>query len=233
MIHPLYTQIKQSLLKDILDGRYPPGAKLPSQRELCANFSTSHMTIRRVINELLKEGIVQSIPGKGLYVISIKQNTIEGLILDFTKDQAQRGITASSQLLAGYVTSANKLTAQTLQVEPGANIIYLHRLCLADGVPLALQTSYLVHAFCPHLLEFDLSNRSLFAILRDEFGLWLESSKISLQAVLAGKEDAQLLELALPSPLLTIEQVTFLHSGRPVEFTRTRYRGDRYRFNLK
>jgi len=190
------------------------------------------MTVRRAINELLHEGVIFAIPGKGLYVAERKQDAESEPLRSFTEEMARRAMRASSQVLAAKVIGASTVLARALSVEVGAQLAYLYRLRLADGVPMALQVSYLRHALCPGLLEHDLEHGSLYTVLRDVYGLHLAHSTRAVEAALADEERAALLQLTPPAALLIVEQLTYLDSGQAVEFSRTTYRGDRYRLPL-
>jgi GntR family transcriptional regulator len=229
---PLYAQLKESLIAAIGRGDLMPGDQIPSQRVLCERYGMSHMTVRRAISELLNEGVIYGIPGKGLYVTERKQDDESGPLIGFSEDMARRGMLASSQVLAAEIVGASTVLSNSLGVEVGTPLIYLRRLRLADGVPMALQGSYLPQALCPSLLEHDLARRSLFDLLRNEYRLNLADGRTTVEAALADEEQASLLGLSLPVPLLIVEQLTFLDSGQAIEFVRTAYRGDRYRLRI-
>jgi len=229
---PLYAQLKESLIASIGRGELTPGDQIPSQRILCERYSMSHMTVRRAISELLNEGVIYGIPGKGLYVTARKQDAESGPLSGFTEDMARRGMVASSQVLAAEIVGASTVLASALGVEVGTPLVYLRRLRLADGEPMALQGSYLLLALCPGLLEHDLARRSLFDLLRSAYGLKLADGRSTVEAALADEEQARLLRLPLPAPLLIVEQLTYLEGGQAVEFVRTAYRGDRYRLRM-
>jgi GntR family transcriptional regulator len=229
---PLYAQLKENLIAAIGRGDLTPGDQIPSQRVLCERYSMSHMTVRRAINELISEGVIYTIPGKGLYVTERKQDAESSPLIGFSEDMARRGMAASSQVLAAELVGASTVLASALGVEVGTPLIYLRRLRLADGEPMALQGSYLPHALCPGLLEHDLARRSLFDLLRGGYRLSLASGTTTVEAALADEEQARLLALPLPAPLLIVEQLTYLDSGQAIEFVRTAYRADRYRLRM-
>jgi GntR family transcriptional regulator len=230
---PLYAQLKESLIAAIKRGEHAPGGQIPSQRILCERYRMSHMTVRRAINDLLNEGVIYGIPGKGLYVAGRKQDAESGPLIGFTEDMAQRGMVASSQVLAAEIVGASTVLASALGVEGGAPLVHLRRLRLADGEPMALQGSYLPHALCPGLLKHDLASRSVFALLRGEYGLSLADSTTTVEAALATEEQVRLLGLRPPAPLLIVEQLTRLDTGQAIEFVRTAYRADRYRLRVR
>ena len=229
---PLYAQLKGTLIDAIACGDLKPGDQLPSQRALGETYGMSHMTVRRAISELINEGVIYAIPGKGIYVAANKQDAEAGPLVGFTEDMARRGMMASSQVLAAEIVGASTLLAQVLNVPVCTPLIYLYRLRLADGEPMALQTGYLPHTLCPGLLEHDLEHNSLFAVLRNVYGLHLTGSTTAVEAALTDKEQAALLGLPFPSALLITEQITYLDTSQPIEFVRTAYRGDRHRLRL-
>jgi GntR family transcriptional regulator len=232
-VMPLYSQIKEKLLAAISRGEFKAGDQLPSQRELCERYSASHMTVRRAIDDLVASGVISAIPGKGLYVTEPKQDTEASPLISFTEDMARRGMKATNQVLEAEVTAAPTILAKALGVEVGTALVYLRRLRLADGHPMALQTNYLVHACCPGLLEHDLNQNSLFKILKSHYGLQIAAYSATVEAVLASESEAALLGLTPPAALLVTEQISYLENGRAIEFVRSAYRGDRYRMRVR
>jgi GntR family transcriptional regulator len=229
LVLPLYAQVKEALIARLENGEYVPGDQIPSQRDLMGTYSASHMTIRRVINELIQEGYIYPVPGKGLYVSSPKQQAESGPLMSFTQEMRQRVMTASSRVLIAALVTASTPLARTLEIDPGAPLVFLRRLRLADGMPMALQSSYLRAALVPDLLSHDLETQSLYDLLANVYNLRLADGEVSVEAVLADDEQAELLGATQPCALLVAEQITHLETGEPFEFTRSIYRGDRYR----
>jgi GntR family transcriptional regulator len=226
---PLHTQLKASLTARIAQGEFEAGGQLPSQRALCEQYGMSHMTVRRAINELIHAGVILSVPGKGLFSAGPKKDAEAGPLIGFSEDMARRGMVAATRVLAAEIVEAPLPIAQKLGVAPGAPLVHLNRLRLADGEPMALQTSYLHSELCPGLLQYDLEHQSLFAILRDRYGLRLTRAANAVEAGLADAEAARWLGLRRPAALLITEQLTYLDTGHAVEFVRSIYRADRYR----
>jgi GntR family transcriptional regulator len=230
---PLYAQLKEEIIAAARRGDLVPGDRLPSQRELVERYRMSHMTVRRAIDDLVREGLVYAIPGKGLYVGGRKQEAEGGPLAGFSEDMASRGMRASSRVLAAEIVGASTILSQGLATPVGTPLVMLRRLRLADDVPMGIQTAYLPHGLCPGLLEHDLERGSLFAILRGVYGLTLAAGTTVAEAALADPEAAALLGLPTPAALLVTEQITFLDDGRPIELARSAYRGDRYRLRVR
>lgn len=230
---PLYAQLKEAIIAAIAEDRLAPGDQLPSHHALCREYDTSYMTVRRAITELTNEGIIYTIHGKGSYVAEPKEKAEAGPLVSFTEDMATRGLQAANYILTAEIIDASTIMARTLQVEMGAPLVHLVRLRLANTMPIAIQKAFLPHQRCLGLLDHDLEKGSLYATLRNEYGLHLEASSGAVGATLATAEEAELLQLELPAALLTAEQITYLDTGDPIEFVRTVYRGDRYQMPLK
>jgi GntR family transcriptional regulator len=193
----------------------------------------SHMTVRRAISELTIEGVIQSIPGKGLYVAQKTQPADAEPLLGHDQQMAQLGMKPSTRMLNAEVVNASTVLAQSLNVAVGAPLVYLYRLRLADGNPMALTSVYLPHALCPDLLDHDLEHGSLFATLRNVYGFTLGNSTSTIGAVLADDGQAKLLDLSSPAALLFKEQITYLDTGQAIEISRSFIRGDRYHIHIE
>jgi GntR family transcriptional regulator len=230
---PLYAQLKEAILDEVARGVFKPGDRILSHRELCARYKMSHMTVRRAITELTNEGVLHAVAGKGIYVAEPKQDADAGPLISFHDDMARRGMTATTKTLEAYMISASTALAQIMGLEPGAPLVYMRRLMMASGNPIAISATYLTHSRCPGILERELVDGSLFATLREVYGLRLSNGRRTAEAVLADQEQADLLCLLLPAPLLLIEQLTLLDTGQAVEFARMFFRGDRYRIQAK
>ena len=230
---PLYAQFKLAILDEIAQGMLKPGDRLPSQPQLCQRYKISHMTLRRALNELQHDGVITAVPGKGIYIAETKQDADAGALVSFHDDIALRGMRAETRTLDSQIEAASIALAQIMGIEMGAPLVYLSRLMLAGSEPIAIARTYLPLSLCPGLLNSELVDGSLYATLNTRYGLRIASGKRTAEAVLADKDQAQLLNLRRPAALLLIEQLTFLDTSQAIEFSRIFYRGDQYRVKVK
>ena len=227
---PLYLQLKEILQSKIESSELKPHARLPSERELAEEFGISRMTVRQTLSELAHQGLVYAIVGKGTYVAEPKIDQNLQLLTSFTEDMRNRGLRASSRLLRADLIPASPKLADILHIQHRAEVVKLERLRLADNIPLCLETPHLPHHLCPDILQHDLESRSLYAILRNEYGLKLGEASQTIEAALANEREIELLHLHAPSPVLLIERKTLLDGGHVIEYVKSAYRGDRYKF---
>jgi GntR family transcriptional regulator len=186
------------------------------------------MTLRKALDELLRQRLIRSVPGKGIYVNAGKKESDYGSLEGFENQLARLGMVPLTKTLEAKLISAPTVIAQILHVEPGAKVVYLRRLRYADGKPFSLYKVYVPHFLCPGILDKGLAEKSLFNTLRQEYGLRLVGSRNMVSAILPDEEAIRLLELDEPVALLLREQVTYLDTGEIIEYSINQTRGDIY-----
>ncbi len=227
---PLYVQLKNSLLMQITSNQLAPHQQLPSERELCEQFGVSRTTVRQAINEMIHEGLVYSRAGKGTFVSEPKINQQLRTLTGFSQDVLERGGTPSSQVLEARLIPATPDLAERLQVTLETELVLLSRLRLANGMPLAIETSYLNHSYCKDILQHDFSNASLYHVLQTEYQLRLVRAEQTIEAGLANPQELALLKMHPPAAILKMERLTTTDQDVRLEYTVSVYRGDRYKF---
>ncbi len=228
---PLYTQLKESLIGDISAGRYSPHQRLPSERELSLHYNVSRMTVRQALLELVRDGMIYTRTGKGTFVAEPKIDQKLRTLSGFTQDVNARGGKPSSRVLEFKVVPAPSDIAAALRLLPGSQVIMLCRLRLADGDPLAIETAYVPYAMFPGLLKHDFTVESLYSVLESEFGCILTQAEQTIEAALAGRHEAELLEVAQPAAIFKMQRLSMTSDGHPMEYVISSYRGDRYKFH--
>ncbi len=229
---PLHAQLAELLRTQIRHNQLQPGDQLPSERELCEQFSISRITVRKALSTLTQEGLVYSTVGKGSYVSVARLREELQPLSSFTQDMQRRGMHPTSKVLQAQVLPADEDCAARLLVPAGSEVVRLSRLRLADGLPIAVQLSYLPHNLCPDLLRYDFATRSLFEVLRNDYRLQLTRASTVIRAALALPSDARLLKLSLPAAVLISEQTTSLENGAIIEYAQSIFHGERYQLYL-
>ncbi len=228
---PLYVQIKDYIRLNIQSGVFEVNERIPSERQLADQFNVNRLTVSKAINELVQEGLLYTQVGKGTYVCATKIDQTLMSLTSFTQDMTSRGKRASSRVLYSGIQLASEEVAKALSILPGAEVIILHRVRLADDQLIALEQSHLIHALCPDLLaRHDFSRQSLYKVLRESYGIHLTYAHQTIEASIAEADEIEALEAPPCTPILRIMRVTYNDSDQPVEYVRSSYRGDRYKF---
>jgi GntR family transcriptional regulator len=223
---PKYYVLKTYLLE--LTRTKPPGTPVPSERILAEDFSTSRTTVRQALQELVGEGRLQRLQGKGTFVARPK--IAQPLVLSsYTEDMQRRGAKPSSRLLELTTEPADDEVAERLAVEPGTPLVRVERLRLTDGEPMALEQSRLSAERFPGLEAHLERYGSLYAALREEYGVEPAEAEETIETGAASPTEAALLGTETGLPLLLLGRQTFDGQGRPFEYVRAIYRGDRFK----
>lgn len=230
---PKYYQVKEAILKRINDGIWSPGAIIPPEPDLCAEFGVSRITVRRAIGDLTHEGKVYTIQGKGTFVArpKVEENFVQsafGIYEDFRR----RGLTLSTTILQQEVIKAPDIVQDRLKLQPEDWVHMIVRLRSVLEEKLLVSTTYIPYDLCPGLEHEDLTQGSLYDLLASHYDLHVGRGERFLEATAARPSDALLLAISVGSPLLLLENLAYLPGGRPLEYSATLHRGDRARVHL-
>lgn len=227
-VSPYYRQLYEILRKDIVEGQRPAGELLPSESELIDRYQVSRVTVRQAMDLLVQDGLVYRRRGRGTFVAAPKIEQGLTQIISFSEDMRRRGFHAETAVLTSYLLPASKEIAEKLGIARGEEIAFLQRLRLADGEPLSIESSYLVHRQCPGILDGDYARNPLRETLEQNYDLRLVRATQVIRAIAASEALAQKLSIAPGSPLFFIERISYSQYDRPVEFLQLYHRGDRY-----
>ncbi|HVX45717.1 MAG TPA: GntR family transcriptional regulator [Mycobacteriales bacterium] len=227
---PAYQRIRQYLSDQIAAGTIAPGSRLSAERTLAEQLGVSRVTLRRSLQQLVADGLVTPSRGRGWFVTPDPLSEPPNVLLSFTDMATSAGKTARAELLARVVEPATPDQAAALGLRPGAATIVLERLRLIDDFPMAVIRSRLPLARFRALAKADLTDVSLYRLLRERYGVIPTESDFQVEARPAETRIADLLGIEAAGPVLTVRQQTRDQHGTPVELADTHYRADRYRF---
>ncbi|MBX6371246.1 MAG: GntR family transcriptional regulator [Acidothermus sp.] len=224
---PKYYTLKRRLLAMI--EALPAGSPVPPERTLSVEFGTSRTTVRQALQELVLEGRLERIQGKGTFVAKPKVAQLLQLT-SYTEDMRAQGLEPTSRLLEiGYVPADDTL-ADRLAVRPRTRVLRIERLRLANGEPMAIEITHLPAQRFPGLRRHLTRYSSLYAALAEKYGVRLLEAEETIETVPAPPREAHLLGTDVGLPLLLLSRHSLDEDGKPVEFVRSFYRGDRYKF---
>ena len=225
---PLYIQLSQYLENAIAKGRLQAGDPLPSEREIAAIADISRVTVRKAVGKLVQDGLVVQKHGSGTSVapqLSRVQQSLSTLT-SFSEDMVRRGMKARSTWLEKGLFPPSPQETMVLALSHDSLVSRVSRLRIADDVPLAIERASLSPE---HLPDPEFVGQSLYASL-DQHGYKPVRAIQRISANNLAYRDAELLDVAEGSASLNIERISYLNSGKVVEFTRSVYRGDAYDF---
>lgn len=190
------------------------------------------MTIRRALSELVHEGFLIREQGRGSFVVKPRMKDELRRLTSFTEDMRRQGFPTESKITDFRVVT-DEAVANKMEIPVDEELVRLQRIRFVKGEPIALQTAFVRHQFCPGLVEQGLIDGSLYKTLEERYGLRLGWALQTIEAKPADEYEAKVFGVEVSQPVLKLERLTYLQNGQPIEYVRSTYRGDRYRFMIE
>ena len=226
---PLHVQIHDFLRKSILSDELESDSPIPSERELAEDLAVSRMTVRQALNALRKEGLIYQKRGRGTFVSARKFDVHSRNLNGFSDEMKRRGMSPKSLVMEMGKETANRETAERLNLSGADEVFKIKRLRLADYIPMAIETTYLPAEMFADLERFDFEQNSLYQILENNYGMNVYAAAEDLEASICDDQISEMLGVRKKSPLLIVYRTVFTQDNQPIEFTKSVYRADRYR----
>lgn len=226
----LYAQIAEVLEREYVR-QGAAGDRLPAEAELAARFGVNRHTLRRAVDELITEGLLERQHGVGIFITEQLLDYRLGAGTRFTRTLADIGISTDTKVVRKMIAPATSGVARHLALAEEAPVLWIETLRMADGFPFCVISHFLpVHPF--HALLEDFREGSLHELLATNCGA-LRRTESLVTAVLPQGDDAKLLGISQSRPLLRVKSLNVLEQvGTPVEYAITRFRADRIQLRI-
>jgi GntR family transcriptional regulator len=211
-------------------GRFPAGSRLPGERRLSADLGVSRATLRQILSALADAGRIVASPQRGWFVAENRLVHEPNRLRSLTEVAKESGLVASSRGVRITHRQPTVAEAEGLGVDTDHPVVDLRRVRFLDGTPLSVEYSCLDSERVPGLESVDLSETSLYDVLRQRYDIIASRSDYELAAEAVKPRDAKLLAIEAGDPVLVGYRMTFDQHDRCFEVGRQLYRGDSYRF---
>ncbi len=226
--HRLYLLLKER----ITSGSLLPGERLPGEPSLAATHQMSRVTIRRALNGLARDGLIERQPGSGTYV---RDSRIEpAFVGDFSnmlQSLVAMGRDTRVKLLAFNYVLPSVAVAEALGLEPGERVQHSIRVRYMDEQPFSYLSTFVPERIGVSYSEADLAKTPLLSLL-ERSGVVAVGADQTLSATLAGPETAEVLGVEAGSPLIAMTRIVRDAEGRGVEYLSALYRPDKHQFHM-
>lgn len=224
----LYLQVEAAIRNDIYTKKYKPGEKLPTEVELEKIYGVSKITIRKAMEKLTNDCLVERIRGKGTFVSQKKEKICVGKNIGFNNFF----LSTKYKILSTKCIKADSFLSNKLQISPNSPVAYIKRLILEDLAPVAIDELYISENLYPDIINKFSSNRSLYETLQDEYNVNSKSSFIEINGIISNIENSELLECSVGDPLFQVEKIGYQFDGNPIHYSCSLVRCDRTTYVL-
>lgn len=213
-------------LRELIDAR-APGDPMPSERSLSDLLRASRPTVRAALDDLARTGLLVRQHGRGTFTSPNKISQEVPATSGMPVPPADGDWT--SQVLEMRTEPAGARLGRRLQMSPGDSLVYVRRRRIVDGEPMAIEEIRLPARIVPGIGPEDFVAGRLYHRLREHFAVHPAEAVQTIEPTVTDAGESRLLEVPLHSPALLFERTTQDDHGHIIEFTRSIYRGDRYR----
>ncbi|GMB80012.1 GntR family transcriptional regulator [Shinella zoogloeoides] len=225
---PLYRQLGRALKTAIDESVLKRGAVIPSERDLSTGLGLSRVTVRKAIDNLVSDGLLDRRQGAKTVVSSRLEKSL-ATMTSFSEDMRSRGLEPGCVWISREISRPSPAEMMALGIPGHEKVVRLRRLRTADTMPIAIETATLPARFVP---DPDAIGASLYEYLAAHGAMPVRAMQ-RMQAKPATEEERRLLVTPEGTSLLTMERRCFLADDQIVEFTQTKYRGDVYDFVIE
>ncbi|WP_040385695.1 GntR family transcriptional regulator [Demetria terragena] len=209
-----------------LIGESEAGTQVPTERELALRFETSRTTVRQALAALAADGRIARTQGSGT-VVAEPNRVVVHQLTSYHDDLVAQGREPASTIIDVSRVAPDREVAAALGL---STMVYrVERVRHVDGEPLAHEVAYL-RGPLPRLRQELERHHSLYVTLRQSYGVEFGRAEDVVESALASPQESALLGVDSGAPMLVVRRTAYGIDGTPVEFTRSAFRGDRFRF---
>lgn len=229
---PLYAQIEDVLRRMLETGGWKAGQRIPSESDLQKEFGVSRMTVRGVLNLLADEGLLHRVPGKGTFVSERKIVAQSPAYQGIREQLEARGFRTETELISSGLESPSERVRGLFGLGLLGLAHQITRRRLLEGEPVTLHQSWINPSLAPDIDVHDVVERQLCEVLSTEYSLTASRTDETLEVLMAGEGEAELLHCEPGDPLLLLRDVLTDSRGRVFECTKLLMRGDRMKLQF-
>ena len=187
-----YSRVKRHLKEALAQGRFPPGALMPSEAELVGQFGVSRMTVNRALRELQGEGLIDRVQGVGTFAARLNRVSSTLTIRDLHDEITERGHRHEARVVLAREELASAALADQLGLAPGAAVFHTLIVHAEDGVPLQCEDRYVNPACAPGYLSVDFTRTTPTHYLFEVTAL--RRAQYSIEAALPTAQEGRLFD---------------------------------------
>lgn len=230
---PRYQRLRDDLADQVARHVWRPGEPIPTEAELSNRYGVAIGTVRKAVDVLVAEGILERAQGRGTFV---RRPRFDSSLFRFFRFQSATGErrVPEGRILRREVLEAPSAVAEALRLPPGAPVIRITRLRLIDGEPVLAEEIWVARDPFAPLLDLPTGEIGdlLYPAYERHCGQVVASATETLTAEPVSDAYGRLLNLPGGTPIIVIERIAYGFDGQPLEWRRSRGPADRFRYQV-
>ena len=228
-LKPLYQQVRERLTLRLMDGEWAAGEVIPSEMRLAQDLGVSQGTVRKALDEMVRDNILRRKQGRGTFVASSDDAEFVFQFFRLQPDGGDR-VLPTSKAHSVRREKATRVMAAALAIDRGADVMRIERTRALNDVPAIAETVILPRTLFPDLPSARDVPNNLYNLYARRYGIRVGDTVERIKAAVATSTEAEQLLCATGTPLLRIERVANDLSGKPVELRISACLTDRFHY---
>ncbi|WP_022669133.1 GntR family transcriptional regulator [Desulfospira joergensenii] len=233
-VKPKYIRIYEWVHSQIREGRFKVGDKIPTEPNLSKQFGASRMTVRKAIDPLVLEGVVERKPGQGTFVVSsgiIKLTYDASKPMRFSHEMANHDIPHHWEIINRKIMPADPKIRKIFNLEEGEKVVCLTMVLYANHQAVIIERAYFIYDDFPALYDMEINVPPL-QLMADRFATPIKTVTQYINAAVAGKRERELFNISYPIPCIYLEWICHSEKGLPFSVSLCHYRSDVFKFKI-
>lgn len=229
---PAYVRVYDTLRRRIQEGDYAIGDLLPPEPELERQFLVSRTTVRRAVEMLSREGMVEAMQGRGTEVLSFNTTQNINEVTSVSETLERKGYIVYSKNMQIDRIQASARLARELDISINSPVIRIQRLQLADEIPIAIMRNYLIPDLVPNIVKYEGKFTRLYDFLEEHYSLTIDAADDRISARTTTPEEAEMLNVPVNTALIYLIRTCY-SNGRIIGVDHCRILGSKYEFEVR
>jgi GntR family transcriptional regulator len=227
----LYIQLTRIFLDEVTSGRWKLDQKIPTEEELCRQYDVSKITVRQAVNNLVSDGYLMKIQGKGTFVTSVLPVVGLSMKTRFTEEMFGEEVNTEKEVLYSGVKDPPPEVRAYLRTSD--DIYQIRSKRTVRGEPVYLDDSFIPYHMLPGIEGLDFARTSFYLALQERARKKIFKVVQTIEILQAWGESAAGLDLMDGAPVLAVHRLLLSSDNAPVGYTRFLGRNDRYKFQTE
>lgn len=228
-VDPMYKQVQAIILNNIETGIWPVHSKIPDEITLAEQLQVSRGTLRKALKEIIQQGLLRQIRGKGTFVVSNQiEHQFGSSLISFAESMKQQGLDYKTVVLKQDVIVPDLKISALLELTHGEKVNYIERVRLVDQVPVIYLKNYVPVKFCDGLIHENFETTPLFDYMESKYNLKINWGRRYFKAVPAFGDIVQNLGVSVAYPVMYLEQIVYSKDSHPLEYSNVWINSDRF-----
>lgn len=230
---PLHIQLMK-IIREMIDlGDLKPGDSIIPERELCNIQNVSRMTVNKAIVNLVNEGFLYRVQGKGTFVSAQKERNRFSSMQGFTEVMKNKGMDIKTDILSFEENEKDEYIRQVLKINNEDEKVYrVERLRYIENEPFGIEISYIPKSICNNLKNDLKESNSLYHIINEVYGYKMKKAEQIIEPMILSEEESKLLKQSKNTLALKLKRTSYTDGDLPVEYTISIFRSDKYQYEI-